>query len=633
MRAAITRHMVASVIIAGGLGVGVGCFRGSSLVDPSGPAGYRAPDPHVMVITLAPTAVSGAAGTHVQISAAPQGQSGQPVSASAVAWVSSNPAIATVSGSGMITLVRRGTATITAIADGVTASVGAAVDAPPPTSVTVTPSSTLIQSGQRAQLAATALDVSGAVDSGVAISWFSSNSGVASVSSSGEVTAGSVGNATITASSGGASGTATIQVTSSAPVVASVSVSPSSSSLYPGRTKQLTATLKDASGNILSGTPVSWTTSSSGVASVSSSGVVSGVAVGSATITAAAGGQSGTASVTVSAPVVASVSLSPSSATMAPGETTQLTATARDAGGTVLSVGVSWATTDPAVASVSSSGLVTANANGSATIKATAGGVSGAAAVTVESGPPGGFNEPAGMSTQINTGPVTSTSVFTVFSPSTPSSLGDWSGNLTTVPGGTGLRVTYPPTLPGGNSPARWGVGIPSAGTGWYYQRMKVRFSPNWTMNGNVDVKLCEPRTQQTGSGAGADENDVIAAHDFETQSTHAFLFLALQGPNGHFADLTEQPEFAAAANLAGDAWHTMEVLFAPESSPGAGNGTYTAWVDGTQIAHYTSVPWLASGNQVGWPYLMFDPTYGGGTHSPVATMYWDFDQLYVSTK
>jgi hypothetical protein len=255
------------------------------------------------------------------------------------------------------------------------------------------------------------------------------------------------------------------------------------------------------------------------------------------------------------------------------------------------------------------------------------------AADVSEGQPTAGLNEPPGMVTQINTGPITSTAVFTVFSPMTPSSLGDWTGNLATVPGETGLRVTYPPTLPGGNSPARWGHGIPSAGTGWYYQRMKVRFSPNWTMAGNVDVKLCEPRTQQTGSGSGPNENDVIAAHDFATQSTHAFLFVALQGPNGHFRNLTEQPRYVRSANLSDGRWHLVEVLFAPESVPGAGNGTYTAWVDGIRVAQYTDVLWLASGNQAGWRYLMFDPTYGGGRRSPPSALYWDFDQLYVSTK
>jgi hypothetical protein len=213
-------------------------------------------------------------------------------------------------------------------------------------------------------------------------------------------------------------------------------------------------------------------------------------------------------------------------------------------------------------------------------------------------------------------------------------SLGEWSGNLTLVPGSTGLRVNYLTSLSGGGySPVRFGVNIPSAGTGWYYQRMKVRMSPNWTMSGNIGVKLCEPRTQQQGSGQGPNENHVIGLHDFETQSVNAFFYVLLQGPNGHFEDLFEQPQYSAAANIKGGAWHLLEVLFTPESSPGAGDGTYTGWVDGVQIAHWTSVLWLAAGNQVGWPYLMFDPTYGGGPNAPSQNMYWDFDQLYVSTK
>lgn len=235
---------------------------------------------------------------------------------------------------------------------------------------------------------------------------------------------------------------------------------------------------------------------------------------------------------------------------------------------------------------------------------------------------------------QVNTGPMTSIpSYFSIFSSSTPASYGEWSGNLTTVPGGTGLRIMYKPGLQGGYSPVRFGTGVHSAGSGWYYQRMKIRFSPNWTLNGNVGLKFCEPRTQQTGSGVAANENDVISMHDFETRSTHAWFMVLLQGPNGQARNLFEQPQYNSAANLNNGAWRTVEVLFTPESTPGAGDGSYTGWVDGVQIAHYTSVRWLAPGNQVGWPYLMFDPTYGGGNNSPPTTMYWDVDQVYVSTK
>ena len=201
------------------------------------------------------------------------------------------------------------------------------------------------------------------------------------------------------------------------------------------------------------------------------------------------------------------------------------------------------------------------------------------------------------------------------------------------MPGGSGLRITYRTSLAAGGSPVRFGIGLPSAGSGWYYQRMNVRFSSNWTDANNNLVKLCEPRTQQNGSGSGPNENDVVEAY-VNGDPTKSYLTLALQGPNGHVGNLYEQPMANPKANLLTDGnWHVMEVLFGPESSPGAGNGSYSAWVDGVQIASYSTVQWLAAGNKAGWPYLMFDPVYGGTNSKPPYTMYWDFDALYVSTR
>ena len=86
---------------------------------------------------------------------------------------------------------------------------------------------------------------------------------------------------------------------------ASVVVSPSSATLGVGGTLQLTATLFDGNGEELSG-DVSWTSSNSGVAPVTDSGLVTAEAEGVATITASAGGQSGTAVVTVTNPNLSS---------------------------------------------------------------------------------------------------------------------------------------------------------------------------------------------------------------------------------------------------------------------------------------------------------------------------------------
>ncbi len=87
---------------------------------------------------------------------------------------------------------------------------------------------------------------------------------------------------------------------STAPV-ATVTVSPATVSLGVGATQSLTATMRDASGNILTGRAVTWSSSAPLLATVSGSGLVTGVVVGTASITATSEGQSGSAAVTVTA--------------------------------------------------------------------------------------------------------------------------------------------------------------------------------------------------------------------------------------------------------------------------------------------------------------------------------------------
>src|SRR5437773_2354613 len=118
---------------------------------------------------------------------------------------------------------------------------------------------------------------------------------VATVGSSGLVTGMAAGTATITATSEGKSGTARASVGNRP--VASVTVSPAAPSVTVGGTVQLAATPLDASGTPLSGRVVTWATSSAAVATVGSSGLVTGMAAGTATITATSEGQSGTAAI------------------------------------------------------------------------------------------------------------------------------------------------------------------------------------------------------------------------------------------------------------------------------------------------------------------------------------------------
>jgi len=336
----------------------------------------------VASVLVTPAVVSVLIGAGVQLTATPQDASGSPLSGRVVNWSTTNVAVATVNSSGVVTGVAAGAATVTATSEGQNGTSAVTVSTVPVASVSVSPASASLQTGQTVQLTATPKDASGNPLSGRVVNWSTSSAAVATVSSSGLVTGGSAGSATITATSEGQSATSAIGVTSVP--VASVSVSPASASVSTGQTTQLTATPRDASGNPLSGRPVSWTTSNGAVATVSSSGLVTGAAAGSATITATSEGKTGTSAITVTSVPVASVTVSPASASVLTGQTVQLTAAPKDASGNPLSGRtVTWSSGNASVATVSSTGLVTGVTAGSATITATSEGQSGTSAVTV----------------------------------------------------------------------------------------------------------------------------------------------------------------------------------------------------------------------------------------------------------
>ena len=168
--------------------------------------------------------------------------------------------------------------------------------------------------------------------------------------------------------------------------VGRVDVSPHSATVVQGTTQSLSAVVRDAGGNVLSGRSVTWSSSRPSTASVSATGVVTGVNPGGpTTIMASSEGLSGSATITVTAPVVASLDLDVASITLAVGATRQLVATPRNAAGEAVPVNVTtWSTNNDRVATVTSGGLVRAvGAGGPATITAFAGTVSKSATVTV----------------------------------------------------------------------------------------------------------------------------------------------------------------------------------------------------------------------------------------------------------
>ena len=229
------------------------------------------------------------------------------------------------------------------------------------------------------------LDLTATVDDAATdktITWKSSDDTVASVDSTGKVTANKTGSAiiTVTATNGTAdtsddkTDTITITVTNPAN---GITLNKTTLALTKGSNETLTATVDptDADGT------VTWSSNNTSVATVDSNGKVTAVAKGSATITASIGGKSAECVVTVTNPANG-ITLNKTELDLTKGSNETLIATVdpTDADGTV-----SWSSSDDTVATVDSNGEVTAIAPGTATITATIGGKSATCSITVPS--------------------------------------------------------------------------------------------------------------------------------------------------------------------------------------------------------------------------------------------------------
>ena len=167
--------------------------------------------------------------------------------------------------------------------------------------------------------------------------------------------------------------------------VSTISITPTTATIVMAKTTQLAATTKDASGNVLSGRAIAWTSSATAIATVDANGLVTGVAVGSATITATSEGKSAQAAIIVSAVPVATVTVAPNAPTVKVGSTVALTATAKDDQGNILADrAIAWTTSAPSIATINATtGVVTGVAAGTATLTATSESKTGSTTVTV----------------------------------------------------------------------------------------------------------------------------------------------------------------------------------------------------------------------------------------------------------
>ena len=209
----------------------------------------------------------------------------------AVTWASGTTAVATVSADGAVTGVGVGSATISAMAGGVSGTALVSVVPVPAASVVVAPASVALTAGASRALGASVLDSAGHTLTGRTVTWATDAPTIANVSSTGVVLAIAPGVATITARSEGRSSTSRNRLGGPGGVGRG-----ESGRCHPCRRADRAAggALADASGAVLNGRAVTWTTNRATVATVdAATGLVTAIATGTATITATSRGRRG----------------------------------------------------------------------------------------------------------------------------------------------------------------------------------------------------------------------------------------------------------------------------------------------------------------------------------------------------
>ncbi|MGA8212195.1 MAG: Ig-like domain-containing protein [Candidatus Sulfotelmatobacter sp.] len=345
--------------------------------------------PALVSIAITPASPSIPLGTSLQFDAMGTYTDGSTQDLTSLAtWTSSSPAVAPVT-AGLVMGSLLGSANITASSGTVNGSTSVMVTAPVLISLSVTPANSTIANGTSQQFTATGTYSDGTTQNlSSSVTWSSSSMTVATIASSGLATGTGVGTATLTATSGSITASATLNVGPA--ILVSLTVTPANSSFALGTTLPLvaTGTYSDGSTLVLT-TSATWTTADSTIATVNSQGVASSVALGSTTVTATSGTISGSTTLTISPAVLVSIAVTPAIPTIPLGTSEQFTATGTYTDGSTQNITstVQWGSDTATVATISNAaptqGLGSSVGEGTATITATSGSVSGSTTLTV----------------------------------------------------------------------------------------------------------------------------------------------------------------------------------------------------------------------------------------------------------
>lgn len=322
------------------------------------------------------------------------------VVAGVYAWVSRDPAVATVSATGLVTALTNGATWVVATEVGGTRDSARIVVEQRLATIRVTPDPRDVYLGASFQFSAVAVDgLDVPLTTQPSFTWTTASSAIASVSATGVATGVGLGVTQVRATAGAVTGVAQLTVRTPIQRIAVVRDSTGFTATDTftitalARTRSYRAVAYDTLDAPMTGIAFSWASSNPSVAPLDSTGTATARALATANgftaIRASAQGVTGAAALTV-AQVMTAIQVTPATVEVAPTGQVALTARRLDANGYFIPGGTfTWASADAGIATVSAGGVVTGVANGGTTVTATSGAVTSApASVTVTTGVP-----------------------------------------------------------------------------------------------------------------------------------------------------------------------------------------------------------------------------------------------------
>ncbi|WP_240457134.1 Ig-like domain-containing protein [Vibrio neptunius] len=292
-----------------------------------------------------------------------------------VTWIPNDSSIANVTYQGLLAGGKVGATTLTAMKDGVTSNtVNLDVTNAVLSSINVTPTTLTVAKGQTEPLTAMAIYSDGTTANiSNFVTWKPVDATTANINTNGVLAGGLVGTTTVTAiKEGVTSNTVNVDVTNA--VITAISVTPPTVTVAKGQNQSLQAkaTYSDGTSSMISDS-VTWIPNDSSIANVTYQGLLAGGKVGATTLTAMKDGvTSNTVNLDVTNAVLSSINVTPTTLTVAKGQTEPLTAMAIYSDGTTANISdsVSWRPVDNHTATVTPSGVLSGGKVGTTTLTA-----------------------------------------------------------------------------------------------------------------------------------------------------------------------------------------------------------------------------------------------------------------------